>query len=636
MKQSQVVGTVRALWPFLRPERRHLIQAAGVTLALTAVEVTLPILAGQVVDALLAGARGVPASGPDRAAAPRHLLIAVLVIGALARGVLVAWQRTLRGRIGEAVAARLRQTVWRHGQELSMDYVRRRGPGRLSLRFVGDVRAVQRLVANGLVQISQDLVLIVAVLAALSALNWRMGLAVATLLPAFGTFFWYLNPRLRRASRRARRRRGRLSAYVSDRLAALMALKAAGRQRAESGRVRQLTQDLAKQGTRFAAINGQLQGFGVAAVAATSALLLEVAAGEISTGRLSGGDLVAFYALLGLLLPVFQRLVTANRSLQLAQVSVDRLRSTLAQRPESFGDDRFEDLVVRAGRVACTGVFYRYPKSPPHGPPVLQHVRLEARRGQVVAIAGPNGAGKSTLLELLLRFRQPDRGRIAIDDQDVAWVTLGSLRRQVGYVPQQPAVFDGTIYENVAYGLPPEEGAEHSGDGAAAAGPEAAAVAQAETTERDPRVLRAARLAGVDRLVDELPEGWETRVGQAGNALSGGQRQRIALARALVADPPILVLDEAAGDLDAETEAALATVLRALAAEKTVIVATHRSATLRLADRIYVLDAGRLVEEGDHEALVQRAGVYARLFGGEAEVVTSPTLSLIESGGDTR
>lgn len=216
MKQSQVVGTVRALWPFLRPERRHLIQAAGVTLALTAVEVTLPILAGQVVDSLLAGARGAPASAPD---------------------------------------------------------------------------------------------------------------------------------------------------------------------------LRQLTQKLAKQGTRFAAINGQLQGFGADAVAASSALMLEVAAGEISTGRLTAGDLVAFYALLGLLLPVIQRLVTANRYLQLSQVSVDRLRSTLAQRPESFGDDRLPDLAVRAGVVDCAGVSYRYPDGSPDGPPVLQHVGLEARRGQLVAIA---------------------------------------------------------------------------------------------------------------------------------------------------------------------------------------------------------------------------------------------------------
>lgn len=622
--------TVRALWPFLWPERRHLALVVAVTALLTGVEVALPLLAGRVVDTVLAGAGAVPgtAGAPVAPGGPvarvagagaewtRHALVGVLVAGALVRGTLVAWQRALRGQVGEAVAARLRLTLWRHVQELPIDYVRRRGAGRMAMRFVGDVRAVQRLVANGLVQVGQDVVLIIAVAIGLCFLSWRMGAAVAAALPLFGALFWLLNPRLRRASRSARKRRGRLSAYVSDRLAGLVALKAAGRQSAESGHVHVLTQKLAERGARFAAISGQQLGYGAAALAAGSALLLEVAAGEISARRLSGGNLVAFYALLGLLLAAFQRLVTANQYFQLAQVAVDRLLNTLSQRPESFGDDVLPDLAVPAGRIVVAGVSYAYDEDQP----ALQQICLGAARGELMAIVGANGAGKSTLLELLLRLRQPTQGRVLIDGQDVARVNLASLRRQVGYVPQQPEVLDGTVYDNVAYGLPPladGPGAESGAESGATAPDEAS---DTRPFEPDPRVLRAARLTGVDALVATLTEGWQTRVGQGGYALSGGQRQRIALARATVHDPPILVLDEATGAVDPESELTLAHALRALARHKTVIVATHRPTTLSLADRIYVLDAGRMVETGDHEALVGRGGRYARLFGAAPDV----------------
>ena len=216
-------------------------------------------------------------------------------------------------------------------------------------------------------------------------------------------------------------------------------------------------------------------------------------------------------------------------------------------------------------------------------------VSLKARRGELVAVVGPNGSGKSTLLDLMLRFQSPTAGRIVIDRQRIDNVSLASLRSQVGCVPQDALLFDGTIAENIAYG--------------------------AQGTCSRSRLQRAVRLAGVDEVAARLPEGLDTRVGSRGRGLSHGERQRVALARALVADPPILVLDEFSSGADAEAEQALARMLRKLARKKTVIVATHQLPTLLVADRIYVLERGRLVERGSHAELIERGSVYARLFG---------------------
>jgi ATP-binding cassette, subfamily B, multidrug efflux pump len=570
----QLVETLSRIWPYLKPERRRLLLVAAATLGLTVVEVSVPILVGIFLDSLLS-----ELSGRQPTTAPvldNRMIIALLAVGALLRGYLLYQQRSLSGRMGQRVAARMRDALWVHLQEMPLEYTRRRGPGRLLVRFISDTKAVQRLVSQGMVQLIQDVLVVIGVIAVLTYLNLLVGLGTTLLLPLIALVFWRINPRVQQASRDTRYRRTRLSAYMNERLTGLATVKIHGRQREEAKRAGQLNRKVASRGGRLAAASGQPQGASAATVALVTTLTLGLAAEEVAAGRLTAGYLVTSYALIGLLAPIVQRITIFNRTLQEAQISVERLAQTLAEEPESPQDEELPEVEVSEGLVSVEGVSFSYPD----GTLALDEVSLAARRGELVALVGPNGAGKSTLLELLPRFRQPTNGRIVIDGQDIADVSLESLRSKIGFVTQDTPLFDGTITENVTYG------------------------ARGDASEE--QIQQAARLAGVDELVASLPEGWETKVREGRRMLSRGQRQRVVLARALAADPPIIVLDEVGSALDIETQRTLTEQLRVLAQHKTVILATHSMPAMLMADRVYRMEGGRIVEEDRDAAVLTR------------------------------
>jgi ATP-binding cassette, subfamily B, bacterial MsbA len=572
----QLVETLSRLWPYLKPERRRLLLIAAATLGLTVVEVSVPILVGIFMNSLLS-----ELSGRQSTTAPvmdNRMIIALLAVGALLRGYLLYQQRSLSGRIGQRVAARMRDAVWVHLQEVPLEYTRRRGPGRLLVRFISDTKAVQRLVSQGMVQLIQDVLFVIGAIAVLMYLNLLVGFGVTLLLPLTALVFWRINPRVQQASRDTRYRRTLLSAHLNERLTGLAVVKIHGRQREEAKRVGKLNRKVASRGARLAAAGGRLQGASAATVALVTTLTLGLAAEEVAAGRLTAGYLVTSYALIGLLAPVVQRITIVNRTLQEAQISVERLAQTLAEEPESPQEEELPEVEVSEGLVSIEGVSFSYPD----GTLALENVSLTARRGELVALVGPNGAGKSTLLELLPRFRQPTNGRIVIDGQDIAGVSLESLRSKIGFVTQDTPLFDGTITENVTYGV--------RGD-------------DSEASEE--QIQQAARLAGVDELVASLPDGWETKVREGRRMLSRGQRQRVVLARALAADPSIILLDEVGSVLDIESQRTLSEQLRVLAEHKTVILATHSMPAMLMADRVYRMEGGRIVEE-DRDAVLTR------------------------------
>src|ERR687898_740814 len=570
----QLVETLIRLWPYLKLERRRLLLVAAATLGLTVVEVSVPILVGIFLDSLLSELGGRQPSTPPLL--DNRMIIALLALGALLRGYLLYQQRSLSGQMGQRVAARMRDALWVHLQKLPLEFTRRRGPGRLLVRFISDTKAVQRLVSQGMVQLVQDVLVVIGVIAVLTYLNLLVGLGTTLLLPLIALIFWRINPRVQKASRDTRYRRTRLSAYMNERLTGLAAVKIHGRQREEAKRAGKLNRKVASRGGRLATAGAQLQGASAGTVALVTTLTLALAAEEVAAGRLSAGYLVTSYALIGLLAPITQRITIFNRTLQEAQISVERLAQTLAEEPESPQDEVLPEVEVSEGLVSLEGVSFSYPD----GTLALEEVSLTARRGELVALVGANGAGKSTLLELLPRFRQPTHGRIVIDGQDIADASLESLRSKIGFATQDTPLFDGTITENVTYGM--------RGDAS------------------EEQIQQAARLAGVDELVASLPEGWETKVSEGRRMLSRGQRQRVLLARALAADSPIFVLDEVGSALDIETQRTLAEHLRILAQHKTVILATHSMPAMLMADRVYKMEGGRIVEEDRDEAVLTR------------------------------
>ena len=562
--RREPLRTITQLWPFIRPDRRLLFFAAAPTLALTVMHVGGVLLVRSLVDSALDGARGEVTTFPTR---HQVILLTLLVVTAAARGLMITQQTALAGLIGERVAARIRSALWAHVLVLPLASVQRRGAGRLLVRFLADARSVQRLVTRGLVRAPQDLILTSAILLTMAWLSPLMALVAALTLPAYAAIFLRENPNLRQASRAVRRRRTRLAAYIHERVGGLAVVKVSLREKREAARIERMTRSLAKRGARLAAAAGRLGGMADGAAGVAHALVLAVGANEAANGRISAGTLLAFSTLFYLLLPIFRRLTTANRAFQEASISVERLISTLAEPAENAGGRR--RLSITKGLLAVEHLSFGYED----GRPILRDVSLTARRGELVALTGANGEGKSTMLDLLLRFRQPESGRVLIDGQDIAKVALKSLRREIGVVPREAPLFDGTVAENIAYGL------------------RRRAVAA--------EIAAAAKLAGIDENSSgRLADGLATPVGEGGKALSAGQRQQVALARALIADPPILVLDEADAALDVGAERHLVGVLKGLARQKTVIVATHRPAMLEAADRVYVLERGRIAGNG--------------------------------------
>jgi ABC-type multidrug transport system fused ATPase/permease subunit len=344
-------------------------------------------------------------------------------------------------------------------------------------------------------------------------------------------------------------------------------VKAHGRTRSETKQVEKLNRLIVKHGTRLEAAGGWLEGASHTVLASTGALVLLFAASELSAGRLTGGQLVSFFTLLGLLSPVLHRITLANRYLQEAQISIERLTDTLAEAPETDPDEELPKLLVSEGTISVQEASFSYPD----GTRVLNGASMVVRRGELVAILGENGSGKSTLLKLLARFLESDSGRVVVDGQDAAQVSARSVRAAVGLVTQEPKLFEGTIRENVAYG--------------------------ARTNMPEAQVERAMRISGINRMAERLPDGLETMLREGKRELSLAERQKISLARTLAVGPPILALDEPCSGLDHRAEAELADTLRGLARNSTVIVATHSTFVLLEADRIYRLEDGRLCEE---------------------------------------
>jgi subfamily B ATP-binding cassette protein MsbA len=577
-------GEARRLLGYTRPYRVQLGLAIVSTLIGSLMGLAFPRVVGQLVDAVFAplgtqatGASG-DTSGLDHAVV---LLIGVAVLQAL----FTALQTYLLAVVGEGVVADVRRAVYSHLLGLPVRFFESRKTGEITSRLTADAAMVQSSVSSSLAQLLSTSLTLLGGLALLVATSWKLSLVMLAVIPLVVLLATFFGRRMHRVSAAVQDRLADANAGASEAISGIRVVQSFVAEDLERARYAALIQSAFHLAKRRAwlrtAFGPGVMMLGFFAVT----LVLWVGGRLVLAGELSAGGLVSFLlytfavaGALGQFAGLYSTLQEALGASSRRFGVLDEQAADLAQPAQPVA------LVAPRGAVRLDGVWFHYPD---RQTAVLQDVSLEVAPGEVVALVGPSGAGKSTLVSLLPRFYDPTAGRLLLDGTDLREFDLYDLRRHIGIVPQETHLFSGTVEENIRYGRP-----------------------DASVEE----VYQAARDANADAFVRGLEAGYATLVGERGVKLSGGQRQRIAIARALLKDPRILIMDEATSSLDSETEWLVQEALRRLMRGRTTFVIAHRLSTVRGADRVVVLDRGRVVQSGDHATLLAEGGLYARLY----------------------
>ncbi len=521
-------------------------------------------------------------STPERL---RSLLVfAALTLAAwLVKCVFSFGNRYLSQRFAQGLIRELRERLNDHLMKQSLAFHRSRATGDLLSRVSNDVMVLQRALSTDLVEAARSPLTIVIAVAVMASLEWRLTLFALACVPGVSLVIAHSGDRLRVLTREVQRRLGRLNAYVQERLVGIETVQIFGMEEKEAERFREINESNYRANMRVAQVISVLLPL-VEVISAFGMLVLIYVAGYFTIkGPLTVATLIAFAYVgqrLGSKLGLLGKIWLSG---QQAAAAGDRIFEVLDTREEVPEAPGARELPRVEGRIAFHHVEFRYGD----GGAVLRDVEVRIEPGQVVALVGASGAGKTSLVNLIPRFYDPTAGRIEIDGVDIAEVTLRSLRAQIGIVPQEPILFSGSVRDNIAYGKPEAGLAE---------------------------VEEAARAANAAEFIADLPEGFDTTVGERGAKLSGGQRQRIAIARAVLRDPRVLILDEATSALDAESEALVQDALERLMEGRTTLIIAHRLSTIQRADRILVLEGGLIVEDGTHAELFSEGGVYRRLY----------------------
>jgi ABC-type multidrug transport system fused ATPase/permease subunit len=511
------------------------------------------------------------------------------IVGAFVLAGLLNWgmsyvQTYLTGWVGERILADLRINLFRHLQRLSLGFYERTRAGVIISRLTNDVEAIDQLVTDGVTSLVQNTLTLVGTAILLFILDWRLAVATLAVIPLMGVATVIFRIRSTRAYRAVRERLGLVTATLAEDIAGMRVVQAFTREETNTSNFKQVAERYRDANMETVVLNGLYFPFVDLLSSVALAVVLGYGGHLYFNGDVTIGTLFAFLLYVQNFFDPVQQLSQLYNTFLSATAALDKIMDVMDEAPEVHDRPGAEPLPPVDGHVRFEAVRFGYGD----GPDVLHDFDLDVPAGTTVALVGHTGAGKSTIAKLLARFYDPREGRITIDRHDLRDVKQASLRRQLGIVPQEGFLFAGTVTDNIAFGRPD-------------ATPE--------------QVVQAAQTVGAHDFILRLEDGYETELQERGSRLSLGQRQLIALARALLADPRILILDEATSSVDIGTERKIERALRLLLAGRTAFIIAHRLSTIRDADLIVVLEHGRVVEQGTHDELLAGRGLYTSLYG---------------------